>query len=111
MRADLAFIGFGNVGRRFARLLGERRERLEADDDLTWRIVGISTARHGSTWCVDGVNSAEAAARVEAGLQLSSDAEPPTASRSREIIARLGKLDADLRVVIETTTLDITAGQ
>jgi homoserine dehydrogenase len=111
MRADLALIGFGNVGRRFARLLVETRERLAADHDLTCRIVAISTARHGSTWCAEGVDSAAAAARVEGGLQLSSGTEPPSASGSREIIARLGKLDADLRVVIETTTLDITAGQ
>ena len=34
MRADLALVGFGHVGRRFARLLEERRDALARDFDL-----------------------------------------------------------------------------
>ena len=43
MRIDLALIGFGHVGRRFARLLVERRAQLRDDFDLECRIVGIAT--------------------------------------------------------------------
>ena len=39
----LALVGFGHVGRRFARLLEERRDWLSLDYDLDCRIVGIAT--------------------------------------------------------------------
>ena len=42
MRIDLALIGFGNVGRRFVRLLEEQRPRLLADYDLDCRLTGKS---------------------------------------------------------------------
>ena len=48
MRADLALVGFGNVGRRFARLLDEQRDWLSLDHDLDCRIVGIATRHHGA---------------------------------------------------------------
>ena len=41
---DLALVGFGNVGRRFVRLLEERRDELNGRHALDWRIVGIATA-------------------------------------------------------------------
>ena len=34
MRADLALVGFGNVARRFSRLIEERRDWLSLDYDL-----------------------------------------------------------------------------
>src|SRR5260221_608563 len=45
MRADLVLVGFGNVGRRFARLIEERRDWLSPDYDLDCRVVGLAT-RH-----------------------------------------------------------------
>jgi len=107
MRADIALIGFGNVGRRFARLLAERADRLAADYDLTCRIVGISTRRHGAVARAEGMEVEEALAAVESGVQ-STGRAPLT---SFEIIERLAGSDAALKVVVETTTLDITAGQ
>jgi homoserine dehydrogenase len=79
MRADVAVIGYGNVGRRFARLLEERRDRLQADHDLSVRIVGTSTRRGG----------------------------PP----AEDLIDRLLASDARLRVVVETTTLNVADGE
>src|SRR5688572_25522950 len=79
MHADLAIIGFGNVGRRFASLLEERKDTLQADHDLTVRIVGTSTRRGG----------------------------PP----ALDLIEQLARSDAPLRVVIETTPLNVTDGE
>lgn len=111
MLADLALVGFGNVGRRFATLLAERRERLASDFDLDVRITGISTSRHGAAWSPDGLDVKLAIACIERG-QLLSDLDPSTApSDSFDLIRRLGQSPADLRVVIETTTLDINAGR
>ena len=47
MRADLALIGYGNVGRRFEGLLAERADVLESQHGLTCRVVATSTLRHG----------------------------------------------------------------
>src|SRR5688572_2197632 len=47
MHADVAVIGFGNVGRRFATLVDERKDALATDHDLTVRILGTSTRREG----------------------------------------------------------------
>ncbi|MEO5897573.1 MAG: homoserine dehydrogenase [Vicinamibacterales bacterium] len=87
MRADLALIGYGNVGKRFTRLLEEQRARLAADHGLSCGIVATATKRHGSI----------------AGGQPCADAFAA--------ISHLATSDADLRVVVETTTLDIALGE
>jgi homoserine dehydrogenase len=104
-RIDLALVGFGHVGRRFARLLGESRGRLEFD----WRVTGIATARHGHTWDAAGVDLDRALARVEAGLSLGREGEADGGALG--IIDRMRTSDAPLRVVVETTTLDIREGR
>ena len=80
---DLVLIGFGNVARRFVTLLDERRERLAAEHQLTCRIVGEATRRAGAEY--EGTRCADAF----------------------EVIERLGGSSADLRIVVETTTLDV----
>jgi homoserine dehydrogenase len=110
MRADLALIGFGHVGRRFVRLLAETQDRLRSDYDLACRVVGIATARHGTAWRPGGLDAEAEAVRVERGGTVGSD-DPPGPASSLEIIERLGRSDAELRVVVETTPLDIGAGQ
>lgn len=87
MRADLALIGFGHVGKRFSRLLDEQRAPLAADYGLSCSIVATATKRHGS----------------EAGGKPCADAFAA--------IQHLSSSDADLRVVVETTTLDIERGE
>ena len=87
MRADLALVGYGNVARRFASLIDERSSRLVADYGLDCRIVGTSTRSSGAIFrgerCQD----------------------------SFELIQRLAGSDAELRVVVETTTLDVKDGE
>lgn len=79
MRADVAILGYGNVGRRFAQLVVERADRLQRDHDLTVRIVGTATRRAGP------------AADV--------------------LIQQLASSDAPLRVLVETTTLNVNNGE
>ena len=43
MTFDLILIGFGNVARRFVRLLDELAPDLEREHDVTTRIVAIAT--------------------------------------------------------------------
>jgi len=110
MRVDLALIGFGNVARRFVRLLDEQRHRLADDHALDYRIVGIATRRHGTTHQPDGLDAALAASHVEAGGRLDEIAAP-RATDAFEVIAALATSTAPLRVVVETTTLDIENGR
>jgi homoserine dehydrogenase len=114
MRADLALVGFGNVGRCFARLLAQRRDWLALDYDLECRIVGIATKRRGWTFDPQGVDATEAASALEAapGHVLGQDRdEAVAADGGLDVIKRLERSTADFKVLIETTTLDITSGQ
>jgi homoserine dehydrogenase len=109
MRADLGLIGFGHVGRRFARLIEERRDWLSLDYDLDCRIVGIATRHHGAIFRNTGVDAVAMAVKVEGGHPI---ADPEgEAGDSFDVIQRLSHSNAPLKVVIETTTLDIQAGQ
>jgi homoserine dehydrogenase len=108
MRADLALVGFGNVARRFARLIEERRDWLSLDYDLDCRIIGIATRRHGSLFNPAGIDAVAAADRVDGGQMLD---DGTAAGDSFEVIRRLAQGDAPLTVMVETTTLDIHAGQ
>lgn len=45
---NIAFIGFGHVGRAFARLLIDRQKWLLKELGLEWKITGIATRNHGT---------------------------------------------------------------
>ena len=103
LRADLALVGFGNVAQRFVGLLDESRDRLACDDALECRIVGVATRRKGVLYDPQGLDPA----RLNGAW---GSVSPPPAG-AFQIIDNLRRSDADFRVVIETTTLDIAAGQ
>jgi homoserine dehydrogenase len=112
MLADLALIGFGNVARRFVRLLEERREVLVRDFDLDARVVAIATRRHGAVFASGGIDALSAAATVEQGASLASlDEWGAGGGRSIDVIRFLGRQPAALRVVVESTTLQIADGR
>ena len=110
MRADLALVGFGHVGRRFARLIEERRDWLSLDYDLDCRVVGIATRHHGSVFRDSGVDAVASAVSVEGGHPL-NETGAPLAEGTGDVISRLAGTDAPLKILVETTTLDINAGQ
>jgi homoserine dehydrogenase len=101
---DLLLIGFGNVARRFVSLLGEQRAALERDYDVTTRIVGIATRRHGQIYSPRGVGIA-ALPQVASSSHSTVDFIRDAVKRSGAA-ARGGRL-----VVVETTTLDVERGQ
>ncbi len=110
MRADLALVGFGNVGRRFARLIEERRDWLSLDYDLECRVVGVATKRHGAVFKDSGLDAPALATAIENGRPILEDPSLEAAD-GFDVIARLARSEAPLKVVVETTTLDIAAGQ
>ncbi len=112
MLADLALVGFGNVARTFARMLDERRVRLEHESDLSCRVTGIATRTHGVIYDERGIDALSAARIVEAGGTLRGICDGASdAGSTFDLIERLGRSAAPLRVLVEATTLDIAAGQ
>jgi homoserine dehydrogenase len=116
---DLILVGFGNVGRRFARLLQERESVLARAHGLTWRVIGIATRNHGIAVNPGGLDVTQALTLVDTGGSLAA-LRGNMATRPREALGSALELieaathaaDADrAQVVVETTVLDITRGQ
>jgi homoserine dehydrogenase len=118
---DLILVGFGNVGRRFARLLEEKSVRLRGDYDLSWRVVGIATKRHGTAYDARGLDIVKALRLSESGSPLGTLIGPESGrTLSPEAtgleLVKHATAEAKSRrvqhlVVVETTVLDIERGQ
>jgi len=108
---DLVLIGFGNVARRFVRLIEELQPCLARDHDVHTRVVGIATRRHGCAFDPDGLDALTRARSVEAGDPIGTTAT----STIGFLRASLARMSASARarhvVVVETTTLDIVRGR
>ncbi|TLZ66350.1 MAG: homoserine dehydrogenase [Methanobacteriota archaeon] len=101
----IALLGFGNVGREFARLLLERRAELKREQGLEAKIIAIFTARHGSVENPKGIDLRKALRRVEGGASLETCGRPIALPTSEHV--RRGRAD----IVIELTPLRIAAKQ
>jgi homoserine dehydrogenase len=108
----IALVGFGNVARRFVRLLEDAEERLDFD----WRLVAVGTRRHGSLIAADGIDVRQALSVVASGGTL-DDLAPSPRHRSgidviRQVSDGFAEEAADGRlVVIETSVLDVQDGE
>ncbi len=106
MELKIAMLGFGNVGRAFARLLLRKAPVLKADYDLTCSVVGLMTARHGGAVDPAGIDLQRALRLSESGDSLDklSSVPPPDDS-----LLLLHACSAD--VLIELTPLNIHDGE
>ena len=57
---NLAFLGFGNVGKSLARLLLQKQNELLQRYNLAFSVVGIATGRHGTAINLDGIDLEQA---------------------------------------------------
>ena len=108
----IALIGFGNVARRFVRLLDEVAERL----DFTWRLVGIATRHHGSIVDPAGIDARRALSNAEADLSLDLLDPAPRTRSGIDVVRQVTEALEDEAsegqlVVVETTVLDIDRGE
>lgn len=113
IRFDLLLVGFGRVARRFVRLLQERADALERECGVRWRLVGIATRRHGAAWHPEGLDAGAAVERAERDERVGPPGWAFDGASALDVIALAGAQAAapDRVVMIETTVLDITAGQ
>src|SRR5881296_2237509 len=101
----IVLVGFGNVGREFARLLLEHRSELTREFGLDASIIAILTARHGSVENPRGIDVRKALRLADAGVSLESCGRG-ISERSPEYIRR-----ARADTVIEVTPLRIAPRQ
>ena len=106
MELKLAFIGFGNVARSFARILNNRKAQMAAAYDLRWRTTAIATARHGCVISQTGIDLDEAAASVERGESLTA---LPGTTDAIDSISLIENCDAD--ILFETSPLNPRDGE
>jgi homoserine dehydrogenase len=106
VRIALCLVGFGHVARRFVRMLDESRAALAALG-LEPVVVGIVTRHHGARADAAGLDAIRAAQQVAEGDAIGPASVPSTL----EWIARLRSQNAEARVLVETTTLDVRSGE
>lgn len=102
----LAFVGFGGVGQRFAKLLLGPYGRILRKEGVSISVVGISTARHGSAVRASGLFLPDALERVRAGVSLQSMHKGPALRSQREFLGRV-----PAHVLIELTPLNPVDGE
>jgi homoserine dehydrogenase len=108
----LALVGFGNVSRRFLRLIDEMADRL----DFNWRLVAIATRHHGSVVNPEGIDATRAIAMVESSQSLDRLDHAPRERSGIDVVRQVTDALADEAgdgqlVVVETTVLDIDRGE
>jgi homoserine dehydrogenase len=69
---NLAFVGFGNVGRALVRLLERKRVLLKMRRNVTFSVTGIATGRHGFAVDPGGIDIQKALGLIEIGDSIAS---------------------------------------
>ncbi len=106
MKFDIAFVGFGTVGRGLADLLLEKRAILKKEYDLEWRVVAISDIRAGSVMDDQGIDLKEALRLADSGVSLEK-----TLGKIKGLSATETIKDSSANVVVEVTWTNITDGE
>lgn len=105
MTHRIVLLGFGNVGREFARLLVERRAELRREQGLEATVVAIVTGRHGRVENTKGVDLRKALRLANADRSLGPCGRPIR----EETLPFLRRVRAD--IIVELTPLRIAADQ
>lgn len=106
MELRLAFIGFGNVARAFARILTTRAGELFGEYGLRYKTVAIATGTHGCVTSKDEIDLSDAVSCVERRNPVT---DLPGCEPADDSLAVLNQCNAD--VIFETTPLDIDSGE
>ena len=102
----LCLVGFGNVGKAFARLLLKKKTELADKYDLSFTVTGIITGSHGQAINPTGLNLEEALTLVENGDNLDSLS---TVNAPEDALSFIAQCPADF--MFETTPVNPQTGQ
>ncbi len=100
---NFAFIGFGHVGRAFARLLIDRKKWLLKEYGIDWKITGIATRNHGTAIDHDGLPVRKILGSWKRHSNLDNFHNGPTCHSPTDFIRQCG---AD--VLFEMSVLDLS---
>ncbi len=100
---NLALLGFGHVGRAFARQMIEHRSWFLKEFGLEWKVTGIATKNHGMAINPDGLPIARILRIKHRSLNLEEYHDGPVCPSPTDFVRQCG---AD--VLFETTLLDLT---
>jgi len=102
----LCLVGFGNVGKAFAKLLMKKKDEMADKYDLSFSVTGIITGSHGRAINSTGLDLAQALALVESGESL----DPlSTMDTPEDVLSFIKKCPADF--MFETTPVNPQTGQ
>lgn len=104
--SNLVLIGFGNVGRSFARLLLRKEAELKERYAITFAITAIATGRHGAALDLNGLDIQRALKVVEAGQPLNVLSAQPAPAEMLELIRT-----CEAEVLFENTPVNYQTGQ
>jgi homoserine dehydrogenase len=102
----LAFVGFGNVGRRFAELLGGPYGRILRRSGISTRVTAIATGHHGLAVDARGLPLTRALALVHEGHSLAPLHRGKPVASTRALIAT-----APYDVLLELSPLEPLTGE
>lgn len=100
---NLAFIGFGKVGRAFARMLVSRERWLVKNHGVEWRVTGIATKNHGIAIAPQGLPIRKILKSRKKDYSLSSFHSGPACDSHTDFIRQCG---AD--TLFEMSVLDLS---
>ncbi len=103
---NLALVGFGNVGRAFARLLARKHQDIREKYGLDLRITGIATRRHGTVIAPEGLDLEVLLDRMQRGADLNGLSPHPVPGDTFTFIQ---KVPAD--VLLELTPVNYDTGE
>jgi homoserine dehydrogenase len=103
LQINLAFLGFGSVGRAFMRLLLHRRAWLHREFGLEWKVTGIATQNHGMAIDHSGLPVQKMLRSWKRDFSLDRYHEGPACSSNTDFIRQCG---AD--VLFETSVFDLS---
>ena len=103
---DLAFIGFGTVGRGLADLLLEKKEELKRKYGMEYRVVAISDIKVGSILDCRGIDLREALRLAEAGTSLERLPAQEKGLSAIEIVR-----ESPSNAIVEVTWTNIVDGE
>jgi homoserine dehydrogenase len=101
---NFAFIGFGHVGRAFARLLIDRQKWFLKEHGIEWKITGIATKTHGTAIDHGGLPIRKILSSWKRHSNLDQFHNGPTCASHTDFIRQCG---AD--ILFEMSVLDLSA--
>lgn len=104
---NLAFLGFGNVGKALAELLLRKRAEIEQKTGVTFTVIGIATGTQGIVIDPNGIDLTQILEKLISGQSLGSNSDHQSSiSDSLDFIQKCG---ADL--IFESIPVNYKTGQ